>query len=158
MTTQPSEPATARSPEDGPAEDRYRRLAAIGIVVVCVVAVIVGGVFAYRAVSSADPKTDTELVDEQARGYLDDISHADLRSASTRMCQALGSVVSGTGNIPDLPSSDSSARDGETVVDGISITGDTATVDASLRYGSTSVPTPMTLRRESDGWCITDVG
>ncbi|WP_420038941.1 Rv0361 family membrane protein [Gordonia sp. MP11Mi] len=153
MTTQPSEPAAVPR-----VEDRRRRLAAIGIAVVCVVAVIVGGVFAYRAVTSADPKTDTELVDAQARGYLDDVSHADLRGASARMCQALGSVVSGGGDVPHLPSARGSVRKGTTVVDHISVDGDTATVDASVRYGSTSVPTPMTLRRESDGWCITDVG
>lgn len=153
MATTASERTGSRSPED-----RRRRLAAIAIAAICVIALIAGGVLVYRAVASTDPKSDTALVEEQATGYLDDMATADLTGAAARMCQALGSVVSGRGEVPELPTDAPAAGRGESVVDSVSISGDTAKVDASLRYPTTTIPLPMTLRRESDGWCITDVG
>lgn len=151
MATRSNEPDTELS-----APDRRRRLAALGIAAVCVLAVIVGGYAIYRAATSGDgPKSDTEQVEDQARGYLDDMSQGDLRGATDRMCQALGPVVSGQG--PELPAGSDGTRKGEVVVDDVTVTGDTAKVAGALRYGSVSTAMPLTLRRESDGWCITDV-
>ncbi|MGO3326397.1 Rv0361 family membrane protein [Gordonia sp. (in: high G+C Gram-positive bacteria)] len=153
MATQSNAPDTGRS-----APDRRRRLAALGIAALCVLAVIVGGYAIYRAATSGDgPKSDTEQVEAQARGYLGDMSRGDLRGASERMCQALGPVVSGGGGVPDLPTGGNETRKAEIVVDDVTITGDSASVAGVLRYGSTTTDIPMTLRRESDGWCITDV-
>ncbi|GAA4641584.1 hypothetical protein GCM10023197_03210 [Gordonia humi] len=139
--------------------DRRRRLAAIGIAVVCVLAVIVGAYAVYRAATSTqeEPRTDTEQIEDRVRAYGDVMTHFDAQAFGDLVCAGLGPVVGAPDGAPE-PSQIAAGRDARTVIDAVKITGDTAAVDARIDLGATSVPIPMTLRRESDGWCISELG
>ncbi|QRY61527.1 hypothetical protein JVX90_14025 [Gordonia sp. PDNC005] len=115
-------------------------------------AVLIVGAFALAKPSPPAALTDRELIEEQVRGYVNDLSRGAFIAAVGRSCSATPSarsaVAEPTGDVV-VPST--------AIINDVTITGSSAVVDAVLDTRGVRTDLPMRLEKHNDGWCIADL-
>ncbi|WP_161897444.1 Rv0361 family membrane protein [Gordonia spumicola] len=111
-------------------------------------AAIVVGLLLWRP-WTADQPSDAERIEEQVRGYVDDLARIDYASAQARRCEASGSSAAIV-----KPPADGPVVSTTVAIESITVDGDTATVDAAIESSGTSMPLSLRFARRDDRWCI----
>jgi hypothetical protein len=122
------------------------------LLVGAVAAVVVVGVLSSAKPSPPAASTDRELIEEQVRGYVDDLSRGAFLAAAGRSCSATpvarSAVTEPTSEVVVASSA---------IINDVTITGSSAVVDAVLDTRGVRTDLPMRLEKHNGDWCIADL-
>lgn len=110
------------------------------------------GVLALARPSPPAAPSDRELIEEQVRGYVDDLSRGAFLAAVGRSCSATPVARSAVTEPPGEVVVQSTA-----VINDVTITGSSAVVDAVLDTRGVRTDLPMRLEKHNGDWSIADL-
>lgn len=130
---------------------RPRTLRWLGAVV-AVAGVLACVVILARPSPEAGP-SDRDLIEEQVRGYVDDLSRGEFLRAAGRSCSASPAARGATSErIDDAEAAVPSTA----IINEVTVTGASAVVDAVVVTLGTRIDLPMRLEKHNGVWCLAD--